>query len=86
MKKLMCLLLAALCLLGCAGQVFAAEGFVNFQKSAAYHTGLFYDVPEGEWFEESVGAVYDGAPGGTRNTLLYAREQGVRIVLLPIVE
>ena len=31
-------------------------------------------------------AVYDGAPGGTRNTLLYAREQGVRIVLLPILE
>ena len=31
-------------------------------------------------------AVYDGAPGGTRNTLLYAREQGVRTVLLPIIE
>ena len=31
-------------------------------------------------------AVYNGAPGGTRNTLLYAREQGVRTVLLPIIE
>ena len=31
-------------------------------------------------------AVYLGVPGGTRNTLLYAREQGVRTVMLPILE
>jgi len=31
-------------------------------------------------------AVYTGAPGGTRNTLMYAMQQGVRCVELPIIE
>ena len=72
MKKMLCLLLAAVCLLCCAAPVFAAEGYGNFRKVAAYHEGLFYDVHSGEWFEESVGAAYElglmkGNPDGSFN-------------------
>lgn len=61
MKKLLTILTAAALLLGCLALPAAAaeSGFANFQKTAEYAAGQFPDVAEGEWYTESVAAVYE---------------------------
>ena len=60
MKKLLCTVLTALCLLGCAAPVCAEEaGFANFRTVATYGDGLFTDVDADGWYAEYVAAVYE---------------------------
>ena len=79
MKKLLTILTAAALLLGCLALPAAAaeSGFANFQKTAEYAAGQFPDVAEGEWYTESVAAVYElglmkgNADGSFNNTFFF---------------
>ncbi len=61
MKRLLCLILAAACLMGlCALPASAAEeNLENFTKNRSYAAGQFPDVEKGIWYEEFVAAVFE---------------------------
>lgn len=61
MKKLLCMFLAAVCLMGAFVLPAAAaeESLENFTKNCSYTAGQFPDVEQGIWYEEFVAAVFE---------------------------
>lgn len=61
MKKTICMLLAAVCLIGCCTAGVLAEGgsLSNFTRVNIYTDDCFSDVPADEWYRGNVAAAYE---------------------------